>query len=162
MSKLTVIKPPHSIGVLPETTTSVFLAGSIEMGKAVDWQLQIATALEDYDHEYTLFNPRRDDWNSSWEQTIENDEFRGQVEWELDALEKADFIIFYFDKDTISPITLMELGLYARTQKIVVCCPDGYFRKGNVEVLCAKYDIALVNTLDELIEVTKLLHYGKV
>jgi hypothetical protein len=58
----------------------------------------------------------------------------------------------YFDKDTKSPITLLELGLFARGGTIIVCCPEGYWRKGNVDVVCEKYDIVQVDTLDKLIE----------
>lgn len=48
---------------------SVFLAGSIEMDKAENWQKFIETFLES--HEVTLFNPRRINWNSNWKQTLE-------------------------------------------------------------------------------------------
>ena len=34
-----------------------------------------------------------------------------------------------------APITLLELGLFARSGKLIVCCPDGYWRKGNIEVV---------------------------
>ena len=58
---------------------SIFLAGSIEMGKAIDWQTKIQDIMKD--ENVTIFNPRRDDWDSSWEQKMENEKFREQVEW---------------------------------------------------------------------------------
>jgi len=144
--KLTVIKAPESIkGV----TNGVFLAGSIEMGKAVDWQTEIAEKCKDVD--VTFFNPRRDDWDSTWEQTIENDNFREQVEWELDALDKAKKIVIYIDPKTTSPITLLELGLHAK-DNICVCCPEGFYRKGNVDIVCKKHNIPMVDDIDGLIE----------
>jgi hypothetical protein len=151
LKKVNVVKPPNSIGT-PEF--SVFLAGSIEMGKAVDWQTEIANKCEeknDSDRVVTLFNPRRDDWDSSWEQTIENDNFREQVEWELDTLERANKVVVYIDPKTTSPITLMELGLHA-TSDMVVCCPEGFYRKGNVDIVCKKYDIPMVDDIDGLVE----------
>ena len=57
----------------------------------------------------------------------------------------------YFAPETKAPITLLELGLFARTGKAVVCCPEGFWRKGNVDVVCRMYDIPQVVTLDELI-----------
>ncbi len=42
--------------------TKIFLAGSIEMGKAVDWQTELTNKLADLD-KVTILNPRRDDWN---------------------------------------------------------------------------------------------------
>ncbi len=130
--------------------SAVFLAGSIEMGKAETWQSKIVKDLEEYD--VVILNPRRDDWDSTWVQSIENAQFRKQVEWELAALDCSDIVVFYFDPKTMSPITLMELGLCAKSHHVIVCCPDGYWRKGNVEVVCSMFDIPLFNTYDELVK----------
>jgi hypothetical protein len=126
----------------------LFLAGSIEMGTAEDWQTRVIQYLAD--KPITLLNPRRLDWNGSWEQKIENDKFREQVEWELDALEMSDKILFYFAPATKSPISLLELGLYARSGKAVVCCPDGFWRKGNVDIVCKKYNIPQIKHLEDI------------
>ena len=96
-------------------------------------------------------NPRRDDWDSSWRQQIGDGQFREQVDWELAAQEAADRILMYFSPGTKSPITLLELGLAARTGKLIVCCPDGFWRKGNVDVVCARYGVEQVADLDALI-----------
>jgi hypothetical protein len=48
---------------------------------------------------------------------------------ELSAMEMAHIIIMYFDPNTKSPISLLELGLNAREQKLVVLCPEGYWKK---------------------------------
>ena len=56
----------------------------------------------------------------------------------------------YLDPKTKSPISLMELGLQAGSKKLLVVCPDGFWRKGNVEVVCSIYDIPLFNSLDDL------------
>ena len=127
----------------------IFLAGSIEMGTAEKWQDKIASALKKYD--ITLLNPRRDDWDSSWKQDISNNKFREQVEWELKAQEQSDLILMYFDPNTKSPITLLELGLFSE-QPLIVCCPEGFWRKGNVDIVCKRYDIKTVKNLDELIK----------
>ena len=122
--------------------TSLFLAGSIDMGAAVNWQEAVTKALIDLP--VTIYNPRRDDWDSSWVQSINDEKFNEQVTWELEHLEKADILCFYFDEAGKAPITLLELGLFAMSGKtIVVCCPDGFWRKGNVEVVCCRYAIPL-------------------
>ncbi len=128
---------------------SIFLAGSIEMGAAEDWQAKMIEDLKD--DAGTILNPRRDDWDSSWEQTMENDEFRMQVVWELHALEHADFIALYLSPGTKSPISLLELGLFCN-QQMIVCCPEGFWRKGNVDIVCDRFNIHQVDTLDEMIE----------
>jgi hypothetical protein len=140
--------PPQNIAIRNRALKSVFLAGSIEMGAAEDWQQSLGDWL--LTKNYNVFNPRRKDWDSSWIQTYENPNFSQQVKWELNALEKADIIIMYLDPGTKSPISLLELGLHANSKKLWVVCPDGFYRKGNVEVVCSQYDIPLFNNLEEL------------
>ncbi|KAH9940859.1 uncharacterized protein BXZ73DRAFT_98692 [Epithele typhae] len=127
---------------------SVFFAGSIEMGAAIDWQSGLAKRVAHLP--CTILNPRRLDWNNEWEQRDRDPQFREQVEWELDGLNTVDVISMYFDPNTKSPISLLELGLYATSGRMVVGCPDGFFRKGNVEVVCRRWEIPLFETFDEL------------
>ncbi|MBN1891065.1 MAG: nucleoside 2-deoxyribosyltransferase domain-containing protein [Thermoflexales bacterium] len=140
-----IIKAPHPL----QDGFSVFLAGSIAMGAAENWQTRVEKRLAET--EIVIFNPRRDDWDSSWVQRQDNPQFREQVEWELAAMEKANVIAMYFDPATKSPISLLELGLFGRSGKLVVCCPDGFWRKGNVDIVCQRYSIKQVNSLDKLI-----------
>jgi hypothetical protein len=51
----------------------------------------------------------------------------------------------WFAPETQAPITLLELGLHARGGRLVVGCPDGFWRKGNIEIVCARYAIPLAN-----------------
>jgi hypothetical protein len=118
------------------------------MGLAESWQTRIEQALADLD--VLILNPRRDAWDASWVQSIDNPVFREQVEWELNAQQRADVIAMYFAPDTKAPITLLELGLVASSGKLLVCCPDGFWRKGNVEVVCARFHIPLVADLGAL------------
>lgn len=137
------IKAPYKYSSYPRPY--IFLAGSIEMGAAENWQEIVANKLS----VFTILNPRRDDWDSSWVQTIKNSQFREQVEWELLAQEQSNLVLFHFDPRTKSPITLLELGLFHK--KAIVHCPDGYWRKGNIEVLCHYYNIPMVVTIEEMI-----------
>ncbi len=148
-----IYTPPQNIALRDRSKKSVFLAGSIEMGLAQNWQEYLGEWF--LSKNYNVFNPRRNDWDSSWIQTYENPQFSQQVKWELNALDKADWIIMYLDPATKSPISLLELGLHANSKKLLVVCPDGFYRKGNVEVVCSMYDIPLFNTIDEL----KLVKY---
>jgi hypothetical protein len=52
----------------------------------------------------------------------------------------------------MSPVTLLEMGLHARSKKLVVCCPDGFWRKGNVDIVCERYGIQQVENLTQIIE----------
>lgn len=135
-----------------ERTLKVFLAGSIEMGAAENWQDKVTNFLQEFETfrqgktEIKILNPRRDDWDSSWVQSIENKQFREQVEWELNGLDEADVIVLWFDPKTKSPISLLELGLHASTSKMVVYCPEGFWRKGNVDIVCERNGVPYCET----------------
>lgn len=128
---------------------SVFLAGSIDMGKAENWQERVTAAL--LHMPVTIFNPRRDDWDATWVQDISNPQFRQQVNWELNRLDEADLIAMYFDPNGPAPISLLELGAYADSEKMIVCCPAGYWRRGNVQIVCARYGIELFDSIDDFV-----------
>lgn len=134
---------------------SIFLAGSIEMGLAEDWQKKTSGIFKDYN--LTFLNPRRDNWDSTLTQEMMNKEFSYQVNWEMDNLDECDIIFMNILPDTKSPITLLELGLHADSKKIIVCCPDGFWRKGNVEIVCSRFNIPLYNNFEEAIEKLKLI-----
>ena len=55
----------------------------------------------------------------------------------------------YFDPETKSPISLLELGLFANSGKIHVICPEGFWRKGNVDIVCDEYNIPMYKDLLE-------------
>lgn len=143
-----VIKPPAPVE--SNGKFSVFLAGSIEMGAARDWQVYMQHMLSELDID--IYNPRRDDWDPTWEQTANNPPFREQVEWELSALKKCEMILMYLQPGTKSPISLLELGLFASSGKLVVCCPEGFWRKGNVDIVCQKNYIKQVKSLELMAE----------
>lgn len=125
---------------------SVFLAGSIEMDKAEKWQNKVIDHLSHL--QVAVFNPRRESWDSSWKQEMSNPQFNEQVNWELDQLNEADVIFFYFDPATKSPITLMELGyvLGQRATNVIVVCPHGFWRRGNIEIICSRSNVPLLST----------------
>lgn len=131
---------------------SVFLAGSIEMGGAAPWHEAVAAQLNGYAS--MIYNPRRDDWDSTWVQSIEEENFNVQVNWELDMIGVADAIFFYFEPGTKSPITLLELGIVAATkpQNTVVVCPEGFWRKGNVDIVCERVEIPVRTDIESGIQ----------
>ncbi len=153
------LKPPKNILTRNPERKSVFLAGSIEMGKAENWQDRIGKIF--HTNGWDVINPRRDEWDASWEQKFENPQFYQQVDWELKGLEHADLIIMFFQPDTMSPVSLLEMGLYARSGKLRVVCPDGFWRKGNVDITCNFYNVPLYSSMDTLILDLNLNEYIK-
>lgn len=141
-----VITAPNEIPsyTKPDGPSTIFLAGSIEMGIAENWQDKVIDVLgKKYaDEHLVIFNPRRGDFDPTQEQSVDNPYFSEQVSWELSALELADYIFMYFDPKTKSPVSLLELGLYADDCcKLIVVCPDGFYRQANVEIVCRTYEV---------------------
>jgi len=133
--------------------TAVFLAGSIDDGAAEHWQDVVIAACEP--DSVVLLNPRREKWLAATDHHSRNPAFREQVEWELQALERAEIVAMYFAPESRAPISLLELGLWARSGKLIVACPDTFWRKGNVELVCQRYHVPLVSDLEQLIRAVR-------
>lgn len=152
-----VIKPLKEVSIYNSNKT-IFLAGTIDNNESVDWQSKACESLEKYD--LNIYNPRRDKWDGSSEQSIKNKDLVNQIEWELHALKKSDFILMNILGDSKSPITLLELGLHAHSGKLMVACPKEFYRYPNIYVTCKKYNVPLFETFDELLKsfITKNLN----
>lgn len=138
---------PNYVPNIDLKKVSIFLAGSIEMGSAENWQPVVTKAVESISELGYVFNPRRLDFQKDAEQKITNPYFAAQVNWELDHIEQSDIVFMYLDPFSKSPISLMELGHIVASGKVVICCPDGFWRKGNVDVICSRYNIPVFNDL---------------
>ena len=147
-----IVKPPKQWNQ-KTCEFSVFLAGSIELGKAVNWQSKVEEFLTatKFSNNIIVLNPRRDNWDDSWKQSITDKNFNEQVTWELDSQERCDINAIFFDPKTKAPISLLELGLF-HDKNVVVCCPDGFYRKGNVEITCRKYGIVLTSDMKTFVK----------
>lgn len=129
---------------------SLFLAGSIEMGAAELWQDKLVRDLT-HIQGLTIYNPRRDDWDSSWVQDpTPGTQFHEQVSWELAHMAASDIVGFYFDPNTKSPITMMELGLAVGWRKpAAIFCTEDFFRYGNIVITAALNTIPVFHDYDD-------------
>jgi len=127
------------IVITPDTENckSIFLAGTIDNGDTVNWQKKLIEKFKDID--LKIYNPRCKYWNKN--ATKEDLEY--QIKWEQDKLDNCDLIIMVLLDNSKSPISLLELGLYATSKKILVFCTDKFYRFDNVRLTCEKYDIPL-------------------
>ena len=151
-----VYSPPEFPDV--SNKVSIFLGGSIEMGNAENWQKTFIERMDERGYskregryEYIILNPRRPDWDNTLEQSIENPQFFQQVIWELSYLERCSHRVFYFAKDTLSPITLLELGKFHSLGNTYVCFHPEYKRAGNLEIFCNRYNLTVYPDLDSII-----------
>ncbi|EOO03910.1 hypothetical protein UCRPA7_563 [Phaeoacremonium minimum UCRPA7] len=125
--------------------TSVFLAGSTSpVPGEPDWRDTLTSALVALP--VTVYNPLRPDWDGSWREDVSFAPFREQVQWELEKQDAADVVVVYFHPASKAPISLMELGLSTRRAgRSVVCCPEGYWKRGNVQLVCQRYGVECVD-----------------
>lgn len=80
----------------------------------------------------------------------------------------CDIPFFYFEEGSVSPITLQELGFVIGgrrgliecsepfVHRPVVVCPERYWRRGNVEIMCARHSIKCLTNLEDGIEALKV------
>lgn len=125
---------------------SVFLAGTTSRTSGPDWRETLTAVITHLP--VTIFNPLRPDWDSSWREDITFTPFREQVEWELDMQERADVVVIYFGPGTDAPISLLELGLCARSGKAVVACHQDYRKRGNVQIVCQRFGMDFMDAGD--------------
>jgi hypothetical protein len=111
-----------------KTKNTIFLAGGIS--NCPDWQTPVAEKLL-ANTDYTIFNPRRKDWNID----DEADEAQKQIIWEHEHLARSETILFWFPQETLCPITLLEYGKFlVSNRKLVVGTHLDYQRRFDVEV----------------------------
>lgn len=101
-----------------------------------------------------VLNPRRATWDPTWNQD-DNPQLTEQIGWELDGIEKADMVCFYFDPKTKSPITLLEMGFARNKKNVHICCPSGYWRRANVLETGKRLGYTFHETIEDLIAVIK-------
>jgi hypothetical protein len=79
-----------------------------------------------------------------------------QIVWEYKHLQEADIISFWFDKGSLGPISLYELGkyLHASNKRGFIGIHPEYKRKQDIEIQTnlSRPDIKIVYSLDELIK----------
>lgn len=68
------------------------------------------------------------------------------VDWQKNVAE-----LFEKAPGNKSPITLLELGLFAKSGKLHVVCTEGFYRYDNVRITCAKYGVPVYASLTEAI-----------
>lgn len=143
---------------------SVFLAGGIS--NCPDWQSDFLSLLGNQPTKKgIIYNPRRVDFDMD-----DKSATKKQIIWEFKHLWKSDIIVFWFCKETIQPIVLLELGErlgqiqaiknYDNVPSILIGIEDGYSREEDIiiqsELVLGK--IMISRTLEDLaLRTNKLL-----
>lgn len=125
---------------------SVFLAGAIDMGAAIDWQAWVIEQLRDVPNT-VLMNPRRVSFTP--------DTLDEQVMWELGALDDADHIIMWLPKESKAPISLFEAGLYWQSSKLIIGAEEGFYRRRNLELTGMRYGVHIHSDLQMMVNLLR-------
>ena len=128
--------PQKKIFKLDYTRHRIYLAGSTH---GDNWQSHFIKRLSDLNVD--VFNPRTNCTD-------------GLFGWELEHLNIATVIALYFDPSDLSPSGLLTLGMFAKTDRLIVCCPKTFHKKTDVDFVCQREDIQTVDSLELLIEHT--------
>jgi len=132
---------------------SVFLAGTIDNGDSLNWQDKVIIELINLGKSCKIYNPRREHWNPN----PSKEEMEAQIKWEQESLDKANIVAMVLLDDSKSPISLLEMGLYAKSGKLVVFCTPNFYRWDNVRLTCEKYNIELVQDINPLVIANKII-----
>ncbi|KAF2447116.1 hypothetical protein P171DRAFT_430053 [Karstenula rhodostoma CBS 690.94] len=132
------------------TNPSLILFGTIESSSTENWATHLSTSLLDLPIQ--ILSPRRDDWDASWVESPAFAPFHEEVEWEMFHPAHVGLIVICFKAGSLCPVSLLELGMYAALHagKTVVCCEEGFWKRGNVEMVCAQFGVVCVGTVGEL------------
>lgn len=122
----------------------MFLAGSIDLQLSGNWRKSIANKLCD---QFDFFDP-----TAIHHETLTASQWKQHIKWELEAMEKVDVILMNFLPSAKSPISLVELGLNTRGKKLVVICPNEFYKKQYINALCEHYSTPLFGDENEAIE----------
>jgi hypothetical protein len=120
----------------------VFLAGSMDYKSSSSWRDKVINEFDDKNKNF--FDPTNIDHDE-----LNESEMESHIQWELEAMSMADKIVLNFLPDSLSPISLVELGLYVQSEKLVVVCPKEFYQSNYVYVLCEKYNTPAYPNIDE-------------
>lgn len=134
----------------------IFLTGTV--GEGIDWQdgfiklLNEMSETEDYkDYNFLVINPQIEVSNP--EISLDNPEFIEKTQWELEMIDKADFIFCNILKKSTSESAIRTLLLELKSQKIIVRCPSENIRYPLIKVLCESYNVPVLGAMATMPEI---------
>ena len=149
-NKSTITVSPDT--VKESTNKRIFLAGGIS--NCPDWQSYVADELKKKVKNLDIINPRRTVWD---DERKDSSVSLDQIVWEKEYLDECDYVLFWFPKNTLCPITLFELGAALYTKNITsIGIEPGYQREFDVITQVGLVDkgIKITNSLDSMISQT--------
>ncbi|SEC82566.1 Nucleoside 2-deoxyribosyltransferase like [Tenacibaculum sp. MAR_2009_124] len=132
---------------LPQKSNSkklVFLAGSLSIDKIDNWR---NTLVNSYSTNFDFIDPTNDNYV-----LLNTSQMEKHINWELEGLELSDIIFMNLLPESKSPISMVELGLYAKSNKLIICCPEIFYQYRYIKTIAKKYNAALFTELEKGIQ----------
>ncbi|WP_152594432.1 nucleoside 2-deoxyribosyltransferase domain-containing protein [Cellulophaga sp. E6(2014)] len=142
--KIMVFTSETALPIKESDQRYIFLAGSMASKHTINWRNQVVNSLR---NSYQFLDPTKEHHD-----TLNATQMKKHVEWELDAMAMADIVLLNFLPKALSPISLVELGLYVNTKKLYVVCPKAFYKSSYVLTLCERYHTPTFKTLLEAID----------
>lgn len=139
----------QTVFALQPLPKSIFLAGPTPRDPSVpSWRPEALEILERLQFDGHVYVPESDDWAS-------HDNYDGQIEWEINALNRASVIVFWIPRNlqTMPAFTTnVEFGLYINSGKVVVGCPYDAAKTRYLEHHALIRNLPIHRTLQETLE----------
>ena len=131
---------------------SVFLAGTIDNGESIDWQASLSNEIQEEFPKVNIYNPRRADWDK--DATVPD--LIEQIRWEQKYLNQCSILFFNILANSVSPVTLLELGqALGRGKEVVIACSSDYFRYWNVRATALEHDRIVYTSYEQAVKLLK-------
>ena len=136
---------------------SLYLAGGIT--GCEDWRKYVVKQLNASLDDLTIINPKRDQY-STYKEVSGYSEAEKQIAWEYDYQRMSRQILFWFNSETLQPISLFELGnalcksKIGIKQQIFLGVDPNYARTFDLQVLSRlhRYEGIIAESLDQLVQ----------
>ena len=115
-----------SLNNIQTSKRSIFLAGSIDFSSK-NWRQRVVRKLGD---KYLYFDPTNCNYDNLSTQEMEN-----HIKWEFEAMQRADIVLLNLLPNSLSPISLVELGLNIHLGKLLVICPKEFYKSVYVHLI---------------------------
>lgn len=129
--------------VWPTSLPSVFVGGTIDNGKARNWQRDLVSSLRDRCPSVVCLNPRRDEWDGG--------DGARQVAWEMYMQRRSDYKVYWFEPKYLSPVTLAGVAMFGDKRTVVGCSADYAYRENLLKFQEVR-GFKMVETWDEFVE----------
>lgn len=136
------------------------------MGNSTDWQTDLTEKIssnvikclaESLDkarkfQRVVVLNPRRRDWDNSWNLDPLDPRLIAQIEWEHSAIEMSHLVFVNILESSQSPISLQEVGLIYDKSKLIIHLPPKYEFQAILEKYAQHHSIVSHSSFDDSVE----------